>query len=245
MTQEDRKQAVNTVVARKIRVFCRIRPMSKAELGRGSSRVTERLDDYSVAVDTPRGLKEFQYDKVFGTTSSQEDVFQDVRRLIQSTIDGFNVCVFAYGQTGSGKTFTMVGDKELKNPGIMPRAFRAIFDIIQENASKFHFKVSTYMLELYNERLLDLFVFPADAVGKKIEIKKDKKGLVFAHGAETKEAASAEELFALFQQGCANRHVAATSMCRAGLHRDPVQWFGFITLVTVGTDVRSLRHTGL
>ncbi|KAL4593054.1 hypothetical protein GN956_G27139, partial [Arapaima gigas] len=33
-----------------------------------------------------------------------------------------------------------------------------------------------------------------------------------AHGAETKEAASAEELFALFQQGCANRHVAATKM---------------------------------
>ncbi|KPP58064.1 hypothetical protein Z043_124148, partial [Scleropages formosus] len=72
--------------------------------------------------------------------------------------------------------------------------------------------VWTYMLELYNERLLDLFVCPTDALSKKIEIKKDKKGLVFAHGAETKEAASAEELFALFEQGCANRHIAATKM---------------------------------
>lgn len=64
-------------------------------------------------------------------------------RLIQSAIDGYNVCIFAYGQTGSGKTFTMVGDKEQKNPGIMPRSFNAIFDIIQENSSKFDFKVRT------------------------------------------------------------------------------------------------------
>lgn len=57
-------------------------------------------------------------------------------------IDGYNVCIFAYGQTGSGKTFTMVGDKDLKNPGIMPRAFNAIFDVMQENSSRFTFKVA-------------------------------------------------------------------------------------------------------
>lgn len=73
-------------------------------------------------------------------------------------------------------------------------------------------QVSVYMLELYNERLLDLFVNPNEAFNKKIEIKKDKKGLVFVQGAETKEAASAEALFALFKQGCMNRHIASTSM---------------------------------
>lgn len=34
-------------------------------------------------------------------------VFEEVRSLIVSCIDGYNVCIFAYGQTGSGKTFTM------------------------------------------------------------------------------------------------------------------------------------------
>ena len=34
-------------------------------------------------------------------------VFVEVRNLIISCIDGYNVCIFAYGQTGSGKTFTM------------------------------------------------------------------------------------------------------------------------------------------
>ncbi|KAI1900042.1 hypothetical protein AGOR_G00045930 [Albula goreensis] len=196
----------------KIRVFCRIRPMNRVETSNGSKSVVDCLDEYSVTVETPRGLKEFQFDKVFGRASSQEEVFRDTSRLIQSAIDGFNICIFAYGQTGSGKTFTMVGDKDLKNPGIIPRTFRKIFDLIQENTSKFDFKVSAYMLELYNDRLLDLFVSPAEAFNRKIEIKKDKKGLVFAQGAETMGAGTAEELFALFEQGCANRHIAATKM---------------------------------
>jgi len=39
--------------------------------------------------------------------STQEQVFEDTKRLVQSALDGFNVCIFAYGQTGSGKTFTI------------------------------------------------------------------------------------------------------------------------------------------
>ncbi|XP_063051840.1 uncharacterized protein si:dkey-96l17.6 [Engraulis encrasicolus] len=196
----------------KIRVFCRIRPMNRAETARGDAAIVSCLDEYSVTVETARGPREFQFDRIFDSKCSQEEVFQDTNRLIQSAMDGFNVCIFAYGQTGSGKTYTMVGGKNLKNPGIIPRTFNKIFEIIQENEAKFKYKVSAYMLELYNEKLADLFVSPAEALRKRIELKKDKKGLVFAQGAKTKEAASAGELFALFEQGCANRHIAATKM---------------------------------
>ena len=34
-------------------------------------------------------------------------VFEEVKALVTSCIDGYNVCIFAYGQTGSGKTYTM------------------------------------------------------------------------------------------------------------------------------------------
>ncbi|XP_060763592.1 uncharacterized protein si:dkey-96l17.6 [Neoarius graeffei] len=198
--------------AGKIRVFCRIRPQTRAELQRGSSTIVSCLDDYSVILETPRGPREFQFDKIFTEEHTQDDVFQESCRLIQSAIDGFNVCIFAYGQTGSGKTFTMLGDREQKNPGIIPRTFTRIFEIIQENETKFEFKVLASMLELYNDRLQDLFVSPSEALSKRIEIKKDKKGLMFAQGAEAKEVTSAGELFAVFELGSANRHIAATKM---------------------------------
>ena len=55
------------------------------------------------------------------------------QNLIQSAVDGYNVCIFAYGQTGSGKTFTMIGDKEQKFPGVAPRAFNRIYEVMEEN----------------------------------------------------------------------------------------------------------------
>ena len=76
---------------------------------------------------------------------------------MQSAIDGFNVCIFAYGQTGSGKTHTMVGDPKL--PGIVPRALTHLFESLTKLGKSTHgftSTVSCYMLELYNEQLLDM-----------------------------------------------------------------------------------------
>jgi hypothetical protein len=44
-----------------------------------------------------------------------------------------------------------------------------------------------------------------------MDIKKDKKGLVYVQGAVIKEATNAKELFALFEEGSRNRHTASTS----------------------------------
>lgn len=59
------------------------------------------------------------------------------QNLIQSTVDGYNVCIFAYGQTGSGNTYTMIGGKDDNNqivaPGIAPRAFETIFELVDAN----------------------------------------------------------------------------------------------------------------
>ncbi|WAR00396.1 KN14I-like protein [Mya arenaria] len=118
------------------------------------------------------------------------------RNLIQSAMDGYNVCIFAYGQTGSGKTFTMIGDRDQKYPGVAPRAFNRIFDLGDEMKSKFTLHVETYMMELYNDKLIDLFARPATS----------------EDGAVVKNARNAKELFALFEEGSANRHVASTKM---------------------------------
>ncbi len=47
----------------------------------------------------------FDYERVFKTNSTQEQVFACVKDLITSATDGYNVCIFAYGQTGSGNRY--------------------------------------------------------------------------------------------------------------------------------------------
>ncbi|XP_076443264.1 uncharacterized protein LOC143281879 [Babylonia areolata] len=196
----------------KIRVYARARPLSSTETERGNTSVVKSPDEYSLQVTSQRGLKEFQYDQVFMEDSTQERVFEDTNNLIQSAVDGYNVCIFAYGQTGSGKTFTMIGDRDQRFPGIAPRAFERIFELGQENKSKFDMKVTAYMLELYNDKLIDLFAKPNIYDEDKLDIKKDKKGMVFVQGSAVKAATNAKELYALFEEGSKNRHVASTKM---------------------------------
>ena len=69
--------------------------------------------------------------RVFGPSCSQSDVFSELSQLVQSAMDGYNVCVFAYGQTGSGKTFTMEGGLGLEvesESGMIPRTVQQIFE---------------------------------------------------------------------------------------------------------------------
>ena len=45
----------------------------------------------------------YGFDRVFGPETSQLQVFSQVSQLIESALDGYNVCIFAYGQTGAGR----------------------------------------------------------------------------------------------------------------------------------------------
>ena len=56
----------------------------------------------------------FGFDHVFGMNDEQKDVWEAAEPLVQSAVDGHNVCLFAYGQTGSGKTHTMLGNESNK-----------------------------------------------------------------------------------------------------------------------------------
>lgn len=67
-------------------------------LGWGEEVIVKDVRGY----DTKTKLK-FEYDACFPPSATQEQVFSQVKPLVTSFLDGYNVCIFAYGQTGSGK----------------------------------------------------------------------------------------------------------------------------------------------
>lgn len=83
-------------------------------------------------------------------------VFKDTQPLVQSVLDGYNVCIFAYGQTGSGKTYTMSGPKE--DPGVNLRALNELFMLSEQRKLEYQTEISVSILEIYNESINDLLV---------------------------------------------------------------------------------------
>ncbi|KAF7324692.1 Kinesin-like protein [Mycena kentingensis (nom. inval.)] len=104
-------------------VFCRVRPVLPSDMGMiaqkiqypdgnrpypsGKMKIGLRVPRTGRKWDT--GMHRKTRDKVFDPSLTQCQLFEDVAQLVQSCINGSNVCIFAYGQTGSGKTWTMEG----------------------------------------------------------------------------------------------------------------------------------------
>eukprot|EP00946_MAST-07B_sp_MAST-7B-sp1_P000945 g945.t1 len=185
-----------------IRVFCRIRPLSGSELARGNIDITEYMTDRCSIelfppVDDPSNpgqkkkgphdrAKKYTFDAVFSPVDGQEAVFEDVSHVVQSAVDGYNVCIFAYGQTGSGKTWTMSGNGA--NPGVQPR----LVDLLKTVPGA--------------EQVGKL-----DRKGQ-LAVRKDAHGRVQVGGVSMCTAKTRSELGNILASGQAKRHVSATKM---------------------------------
>jgi Kinesin motor domain len=97
----------------KISVSLRSRPLGPPTATDKSSSVYLRsVEDKQHVVDQEKkfvisyclrgGSKhEFAFDRVFGESSSQEEVFGHYSHVVDDSIEGFNACILAYGQTGA------------------------------------------------------------------------------------------------------------------------------------------------
>ena len=224
----ERKRLFNELLRAKgnIRVFCRVRPLNSRE---GSVSCVEFPNDdranRQIALvpqeqqQNGRNLsrKDFEFDRVFNEGSSQTTVYEEsVKPLVQSALDGFNVCVFAYGQTGSGKTHTMEGPEN--DRGVTFRAIKELFDLAKGECAvpgvvEFTFLLS--MLEIYNEQIKDLLEEKSASLlnNKKHDIKMREDGTgVYVPGLTEVPVSNAEEVLDLLQVGSKNRSVGVTKM---------------------------------
>jgi len=149
----------------------------------------------------------FSFDRVFGPEAKNQEVFEEISQLVQSALDGYNVCIFCYGQTGSGKTHTMSSAD-----GMIPRATHQIY----ETATNLREKGWTYTMEgsfveVYNEEIHDLLGSAKDLDKKKHEIRHDdQKKQTTVTGLKTVTLDSPNDVESILKQADSNRSVAAT-----------------------------------
>lgn len=227
--ETERRQLHNTIQELKgnIRVFCRVRPLVGAEVEKYDGQIKHIGvgDDKSLEIlrpaDSPSNTTassnnraerfQFDFDHVFGHESTQEDVFGEISQLVQSAIDGYNVCIFAYGQTGSGKTFTMEGDELGEQVGIIPRTITKIFEETHALTDKgWKYKMEASFLEIYNEEIRDLL---ATEKGLKYDIKKvdTKSSDIYVSNLKVEDVTSGANIHVLLKRAKKNRAVAATN----------------------------------
>ncbi|KAL1145606.1 hypothetical protein V6Z11_A11G310200 [Gossypium hirsutum] len=198
-----------------IRVYCRVRPSLSGQSNNLSC--VEHIDDTTITVLTPsktgkEGRKSFTFNKIFGPSVTQAEVFSDTQPLIRSVLDGYNVCIFAYGQTGSGKTYTMSGPTELTEEGlgVNYRALGDLFELSNQRKETISYEISVQMLEIYNEQVRDLLA--ADGLNKRLEIRNSSQNGINVPEAHLVRVSSTSDVINLMNLGQKNRTVFSTAM---------------------------------
>ncbi|XP_027911627.1 kinesin-like protein KIN-14R isoform X2 [Vigna unguiculata] len=208
-----RKKLFNEVQEAKgnIRVFCRCRPLNKAEMSAGYNTVV----DFDAAKDGCLGIltsgsvkKSFRFDRVYTPKDDQVDVFADASSMVISVLDGYNVCIFAYGQTGTGKTFTMEGTQQ--NRGVNYRTLEHLFKVSKERSETFSYNISVSVLEVYNEQIRDLLA--TGQTSKRLEIKQASEGYHHVPGVVEAKIDSINEVWSVLQTGNNARAVGSNNV---------------------------------
>ncbi|CCJ31346.1 unnamed protein product [Pneumocystis jirovecii] len=204
-----------------IRVLCRVRPFlehEKFENGLADikypdeSKEGKEIEIIGQTTESSLGSVHtksypFTFDKVFSPKCSNNEVFDEISQLVQSALDGYNVCIFAYGQTGSGKTYTMCAED-----GMIPRAVHQIYETINALTEKgWCYSMEGQFLEIYNEHINDLLGHPDEFDKKKHEIRHDPKECkTIVTDLTTVVLDTPTKVFTLLKKASNNRSVAAT-----------------------------------
>ncbi|XP_070073697.1 protein claret segregational [Drosophila takahashii] len=212
----ERKELHNTVMDLRgnIRVFCRIRPPLECEENRMCctwtyhDEATVELQSIDAQAKSKMGQQIFSFDQVFHPLSSQSDIFEMVSPLIQSALDGYNICIFAYGQTGSGKTYTMDGVAE--SVGVIPRTVDLLFDSIRGYRNLgWEYEIKATFLEIYNEVLYDLL--SNEQKDMEIRMAKNNKNDIYVSNITEETVMDPNHLRQLMHTAKMNRATASTA----------------------------------
>ncbi|KAM4703061.1 kinesin-like protein KIF18B [Rhinophrynus dorsalis] len=211
--------AASTPEEGNVSVVVRVRPPNQREQ-EGNQPSVVQVVDHSILVfdpdeqDTPgifsslRGHDgpkrkgkdmKFIFDRVFGESSRQQDVFEHTtKEILDGVLNGYNCSVFAYGATGAGKTHTMLGSEA--DPGVMYLTMVELYRRIESVKEEKLCEVLISYLEVYNEQIQDLLE-PRGTLA----IREDPQKGVVIQGLSFHQPKSAEHLLQMLANGNLNR----------------------------------------
>ncbi|CAE7463878.1 KIF15 [Symbiodinium natans] len=200
-----------------IRVHIRVRPPTDREIAVGTVQAVF-VEGSSVVVksDPPRS---FAFDGVLGESSTQQDVFESLGRMVGSScLAGYNGSVYVYGQTGAGKTHTMCGPITSvqsmqfdERRGIICRMLDYVFSEVARRGAEetgVEHSCRCSFLEIYKEQITDLL----EPSNTNLQVREDMNRGVYVERLSEVTVGSLTEAFQALWRGLQQRQVGSTHM---------------------------------
>jgi kinesin family protein C1 len=189
----------------------------------------------------------YSFDTILGPDSTQHDVFDEVNGVVQSALDGYDVCLFSYGQTGSGKTHTMTGNvNSEEHKGIIPRSVDLIFDKTMELSSQgWNFDIAVSCCQIYQEKIFDLLNQNSDSNKNDLKIVNDQANKkIIVTDLQIKPVKTVIDVHQLLATAAGNRKVAQTSM-NAQSSRSHFVFTLHVTMINTRTNEKRIGNLNL
>ncbi|KAG0749195.1 hypothetical protein G6F23_001256 [Rhizopus arrhizus] len=222
-----------------IKVVCRFRPQNKLEIDKSGIPTIEIDENGTEVILKGETIGRFTFDKVFGMDTTQKDVFDySIKSVVDDVTAGYNSTVFVYGQTGSGKSFTMMGadinDKNTK--GITPRIIEQVFTRINDAPSNIKFTVKVSYMEIYMERVRDLF----NPSNDNLTVYEDKAQGVYVNGLYEICVANRDEAYQVIKMGSSNQAITYTNINTKNPHSHSIM---VITIIQKNIDTGATKSS--
>ncbi|KAH0454528.1 hypothetical protein IEQ34_016452 [Dendrobium chrysotoxum] len=192
--KNDKDKGVN------VQVILRCRPLSEEE-ARLRTPVVISCNEQRREVSAMQNIankqidRTFAFDKVFGPTSQQKDLFNhSISPIVNEVLEDTTARFLHMGR---------LNGEFPSDAGVIPRSVRQIFDTLEAQCAEYSMKVT--FLELYNEEITDLLApdeskFPDDKSKKPIALMEDGKGGVFVRGLEEEVVRTASEIYKILEK---------------------------------------------
>ena len=195
-----------------VKVVVRCRPLGSKEMEEQRECIVNvDMSQGSIQICNPSNIKEiksFTFDHTYDYRATQELIFsQTALPILESIMEGYNGTIFAYGQTGTGKTFTMEGNDNETDKGIIPRSIDWIFNNIKNYPAQ-QFLVRVSFVEIYNEEVRDLL---SKVKRQKLNVR-EKDKVFYVENVTVIQAENSQMTLDIMKAGRVNRATGATKM---------------------------------